>query len=480
MASQGNLNLKISDDQPSVEKLQNGRLRIEFLCSHSSNNNSWYEGNLGNILPDFGIKLDEKFGEGEWSTSAGYSDLTLVGAELAYISSAGTHLVQLTYETLTSTFVQEKDDTTDYELNGLRRVTRASIALAGTSYAKTVGTSTIAHQINSETAVTLTLAGYKLDDTDSYRRLEETWLESGILQVQEDKTDPANTYSVRAFNLTDSEVGSAISALSNTHTLVSSTKSDFEGIKTQSYVFKRALSFDIVDYEMNGLKRVTNVKINDSTPSQTVGSSSITEGGVKMYLAQLNYVDSSVLKESTFVWIQPGIVSESISIDDGLRQVRRLSFYDVNAPDVGVVVSKQKTNYNGYPMWETVTVQLANGSSPTSAEAINITTFVPFTYPGIATATEKFVSSGSFGLGTFTTTAYAVDLKTPVDADIEANIVISYQSSNDIGALPHPLWSPKVWTSIDSAWSYVKRATIFDQGSITGATGTSRVGSKQQ
>ena len=74
-----------------------------------------------------------------------------------------------------------KDDDTDYELNGLRRVTRTSIAEAGTDYAKTVGTSFIDHQIDAETAVRCFLGSYAIDDTDSFRQVQEVYIEAGEL-----------------------------------------------------------------------------------------------------------------------------------------------------------------------------------------------------------------------------------------------------------------------------------------------------------
>ena len=185
MPTQGNQNLIIVDDQPSVTKLWNGRFRLEFFCDHSSKKTGWHEGNIANILPAFGIALGDKFGVGEWSTDAGYDDCTLIAAELEFVPSASTHYVKLVYETLTSTFVQEKDDTTDYELNGLRRVIRPLIATAGTDYQKVVGTTTISHQVDTETAVTLYLASAEIDDTDAYRRVEEVWIEAGILRISD-------------------------------------------------------------------------------------------------------------------------------------------------------------------------------------------------------------------------------------------------------------------------------------------------------
>ena len=96
------------------------------------------------------------------------------------------YIVTLVYQTLGATFVQVKDDTIDLELNGLRRVTRTSIAQAGTDIPdddKDVGVDYIDHQIDAETAVRCFLASYKVDDTDSYREFERTYIQAGTLSV---------------------------------------------------------------------------------------------------------------------------------------------------------------------------------------------------------------------------------------------------------------------------------------------------------
>jgi hypothetical protein len=88
------------------------------------------------------------------------------------------------YQTLGNAFVQIKDDNTDYELNGLRRVTRTSIAEAGTDVPdddKDIGVDYIDHQVDSETAVRCFLSSYKVNDTDSYREFERTYIQAGEL-----------------------------------------------------------------------------------------------------------------------------------------------------------------------------------------------------------------------------------------------------------------------------------------------------------
>jgi hypothetical protein len=146
----------------------------------------WYSANKARIFPDFGsLQSAEMSIDGlAPRTGEAYADMRLTQVESGNRSAmggTGDYVVVLTYETLGSAFVQVKDDDTDYELNGLRRVTRTSIAEAGTDYAKTVGTSYIDHQIDAETAVRCYLASYAIDDTDSFRQVQEVYIEAGEL-----------------------------------------------------------------------------------------------------------------------------------------------------------------------------------------------------------------------------------------------------------------------------------------------------------
>ena len=172
---------------PSVEKLQNDRFRLTFNMTPLNPRNDWYNANKDRIFADYGTLDSAEMNVDGISPRVGeaYTDMRLISVEAGNRSQVegGDYIVQFIYETLGPTFVQVKDDTIDYELNGLRRVRRESIATAGTDFQKTVGTTTITSQIDEEAAVTLYLASYEVDDTDSFRRVEETYIEAGTLSV---------------------------------------------------------------------------------------------------------------------------------------------------------------------------------------------------------------------------------------------------------------------------------------------------------
>ena len=173
---------------PSVEQLQNGRYRMTFNMIPLNPRNDWFNANKARIFADFGtLESAEMSVDGiPPRTGEAYDNMRLISVESGNRSrvEGGDYIVQFVYETLSGTFVQVKDDTVDFELNGLRRVQREKIALAGTdvpSSEDTVGTDFIDHQIDSETAVRCFLASFEVDDTDSSRTLTQTFIQAGTL-----------------------------------------------------------------------------------------------------------------------------------------------------------------------------------------------------------------------------------------------------------------------------------------------------------
>ena len=168
---------------PSVEKLQNNRFRLTFNLQSTNPREDWYNDNKDRIFADYGSLQDAEFSTDGASARSGeaYSDMRLVQATSQ--QQGNEYLVTFVYETLSSSFVQTKDDTISIEPNGLRSVTRESIAAAGTSYSKTIGSASdaISHQINSESAQTLQLASFEIDDTDAYRKVTEKFIATGLI-----------------------------------------------------------------------------------------------------------------------------------------------------------------------------------------------------------------------------------------------------------------------------------------------------------
>jgi hypothetical protein len=229
MANQGSIRLKVTNDAPAIEKLWNGRFKLEFLCDNNSPKEDWYYDNISSILPDYGILQDTNFGSGvseDWEAipASVYPDMRLVETEYVYIPSIGDKRVKLTYETLTASWVEEKDEDTDYELNGLKRVSRTFVALPDTAYDKVVGTSTI-----DSNGTTLYLGSFKIEETDAKWSLSEVWLEAGELSRDENSEDAKGSISI-------TQIGGCPTAPAG-YTVVNESKNNTQGFETCSRTF---------------------------------------------------------------------------------------------------------------------------------------------------------------------------------------------------------------------------------------------------
>ena len=211
---------------PAVEQLQNGRYQLTVNCTTMNSREDWYSSNKARIFPDFGsLESAEMSIDGlAPRTGEAYTDMRLVSVQSS--TQGDQYIVTLVYQTLGATFVQIKDDTIDLELNGLRRVTRTSIAQAGTDIPdddKDVGVDFIDHQIDAETAVRCFLASYKVDDNDSYREFERTYIQAGTLSVSTKNLSEGVKQVTTVFLVTEgTTVGPVTSRSTN----------NFQGLKT--------------------------------------------------------------------------------------------------------------------------------------------------------------------------------------------------------------------------------------------------------
>ena len=186
-------NSRLTHYGTEVEKLYGNRYRIEVRCDVESKDEDWYYANIDSLFKDFGSLYElpltiDGIDEG-WEVDDGeaYPNMCLVETSFGYIPSVPDPKIVFTYETLTSSFVQEASDKVDRELNGLRRVTRPLVALDGTTYSKTIGTSTITHTGQGYGPQTLYLASSVQDEEQPNEgggvRIFETWVQAGTLST---------------------------------------------------------------------------------------------------------------------------------------------------------------------------------------------------------------------------------------------------------------------------------------------------------
>jgi len=383
MSNQGTIRLKVTNGAPAIEKLWNGRFKLEFLCDNNSPKEDWYYDNISSILPDYGILQETNFGSGvseDWEAipDSVYPNMRLVETEYVYIPSMGDKRVKLTYETLTASWVAEKDEDTDYELNGLKRVSRTFVALPGTVYDRVVGTSTI-----DSNGTTLYLGSFKIEKTDAKWSLTEVWLEAGTLSETLDSvgsqkakvietigTDPiapsgyllasqqesnfegfqTNRFTfLKPSILSQSEdkVGSqlaiTIEAFSEVPTAPTGYKvanvqvSDFEGIKTNRYTFLKPSVLNESTDSVGSQKAIT-IEAFDEVPSKPTGYS----------VANVQVSNVEGIKTNRYTFLKPSVLSQTTDKVGSQKAVTIEAFSEIPATPAGYsLASEQVSDFEG-------------------------------------------------------------------------------------------------------------------------------------
>jgi len=353
------------------------------------------------------------------------------------------------YQTLGASFVQVKDDTVNYVENGLRRVTRKSIAKAGTDFQKTIGTTSITSQIDAETAVTCILANYEVNDTDSYREVTEVYLQSGILSVQQEFNNGQGRVSVQAFNKTSSEVTTALSEVTSDHKLISQQESDFAGIETSTFEYQLDESFT-EDRELNGLKRISLLELSASDfTAQTIGVVSTSAPTSGLFLGSQVIDNGGTIKTRQSNWLEAGTLSVSTkNLSEGVKQVTT-AFLVTAGTTVGPVTSRSTDNFQGLKTITVTTMQDKNGNplgTAGTAPVHSFDTFSNFSYPGLFIATNE--NNGRIA-------NVAIELtKSPAQSKVKSTVYVFFTTTSTIQSSDYKydsasgLWGPNDWGSV--------------------------------
>ena len=408
---------------PAVEQLQNGRYQLTVNCTTMNSREDWYSSNKARIFPDFGsLESAEMSIDGlAPRTGEAYTDMRLVSVQSS--TQQEQYIVTLVYQTLGASFVQVKDDTVNYVENGLRRVTRESIAKAGTDFQKTVGTTSITSQIDTETAVTCVLANYEVNDTDSYREVTEIYLESGILSLSTPLVGGSQRVEVSALNLTSSEVDALLSEVTTDHKLIDESVSDFKGIKTFRYTFE-VDDFEVRSKTENGLQMLTRTELSASNFSDgTIGVDTYTG----LTLAGEEIDNGNTIKNRITRWMEPGIIDKAES--EGLPELPSTKTHTWLASGVeptlpGIVISKQKSNIGGFTVYRYTSISSSSDGDPTVGTDLTYQEEIEVKKPGLASL-EFFSSLG----GNYSGSTVFANLKPPLVSKIKATVNVSITSS---------------------------------------------------
>ena len=427
----------------------------------------WYSANKARVFPDLGSLESAEMSIDGLSPRKGeaYTDMRLTEVKSGNRSprDGEDYIVVLTYETLGSAFVQVKDDTVNYIENGLRRVTRQSIAQSGTEFQKTIGTTSITSQIDGETAVTCILANYEVSDTDSYREVTEVYLQAGIVSVAQDFKDGEGRVSVQAFGKTSSEVTAALNEVTSDHTLISQRESDFAGIKTSTFEYQLDESF-IQDRELNGLNRIRLIELSASDfTAQTIGAVSTSAPTSGLFLGSQVIDNGGTIKTRQSTWLEAGTLSVSTkNLSEGVKQVTTV-FLITEGTTVGPITARSTDNFAGLKTISVTTMQdkLGNALGANGDSVVcNFTTFSNFTYPGVFSVDES--NNGRVANVKVNLT------KAPAQAKVNSQVFVFFTKSNAIQASDYKyngaqgLWSPNNWGAVTVTASGARSGIQFN------------------
>lgn len=290
--------LQIFGEKPEIEKLYGNRYRMVVRCVAANGTRAWYNANKSQIFADFGTLYDAQMSvDGiDARTGEAYPDMVLVENKAYIYGRSEEYLVEFTYETLTDSFVQETEDKVDFDLNGLKRLTRTIIAKDTVAYSSVVGTTTIVGS-----SPLLTLAQVSEDQLeasqDGFKRIQELWLESGQLSLSEE-SGPSGIPNTKVRKYT-----SQITEPTSSGIILSRNTDNTSGYKIYTYSFLEGsvlgsspvtVTGEIISYEQNLEVRTAGVisgnltSVYDGTGTGTLAYLSVVPPSIKIVNATVS------------------------------------------------------------------------------------------------------------------------------------------------------------------------------------------------
>lgn len=472
MASHGNERFKIFGN-PEVDRLYGDRFRIVVRCDIHSVNEDWYGRNRSNFFKAFGASYDSVLTIGgtsfQWEPREGeaYDNATLIRTGLGFIPQRESPLLTFIYETLTSTFVPDRDEKVDVALNGLRRVTRTVIAKEDTTYPNTVGSSELVHSGNGYDTRTLFLASAeevpKGDEEGGYTRIAETWVETGVISTTEDKVGSQNARIIEAFGETPSgPVGFSIAReeVSNTN-----------GFPTRRYTFLRNNSVLSESEDKVGSQNARVVEVFNGTPT--------TPSGFSIAREEVSDVDGIPTRRYTF--LKDGVVLRQTdsNFSEGAKSQTKW-FFKTEASFNGPVIERDQDDFEGIPTIKVTRLQDKSGSSIVDGGTNlvhNSKSFFPFKYPGIWELINRSPITNVLQLA-------PILRQPPCDSQVLATKYVFFQTAGSVSSADYTYdssdgyWSPNDWSAVSlDATDNASNASYVDSETLrayrTDSTGVS-------
>jgi hypothetical protein len=281
-----------------------------------------------------------------------------------------------------------------------------------------------------------------------------TFLKDCILRVDTPKVGGSQRVSVQAFDMTEAEVTADLAAVTASHELIDIQESDYEGIKTSTFVFE-VNDFEVRSKTENGLQLLTRTEL--SITNFTDGDVG-TDTYSGLYLAGEEIDNGNTIKKKVSQWAEAGILSiDKDYVSEGVCRVTTTFLATEETVD-GPIIGRAIGDNDGLQTIAVTHMQKSDGTSliNDSNAVVSHKILDNFTYPGTVRLDHEALS-GTNGTYSFDAVDYA--LESPVNAKIPAVMEIHFRT-NDTRTYPggYPLWNPKEWAYGESkgiAWNYV-------------------------
>lgn len=275
-----------------------------------------------------------------------------------------------------------------------------------------------------------------------------TFMRDCILRVDTPKVGGSQRVSVQAFDMTEAEVTFDLAAVTAFHELIDIQESDYEGIKTSTFVFE-VNDFEVRSKTENGLQLLTRTEL--SITNFTDGDVG-TDTYSGLYLAGEEIDNGNTIKKRVSRWAEAGtLTTRTQNKNEGVRSVST-TFLAVEGSTSGDIISREIGSYDGLRTITVTTLQSSDGTDLTGsggAAKLNYEyqQLVLFTFPGVVDLVRE--QNHIFPA-----------VRSPVEAKVKADVQIYYQSSPSIASSDYTLdgslgiWNPSEWcqkiSTIDS------------------------------
>lgn len=246
-------------------------------------------------------------------------------------------------------------------------------------------------------------------------------------------------------------IGAPTTAPSGTKIQDETRDDDGYGLVTQTWVSipaiggaETGLILDTEEPKSGGklwVYRKTRIGAAPSTPAGHGGTVSLIEGRT---------LQRDEGTEYAYTWVEgSGVYQKSTSPRDGGLKVETwvsygAAFDAATMVPGGIQLTQDSESVDGTQRFVVSSMQKTDGTSPTAGTALQLGVYHPFEYPGRAKVITTVVNS--------TYHSYDVYLSPPITVDVLATATVTYQTSNEIGALAAPKWAPEEWAVLTAKY----------------------------